>query len=146
MQINIQKRHLFLIFSVITLLAGIILVASYTQPIPNPGHGGDKVWISVAGTEMSLQDAIDQNKFGGAGAKPTISSLYTVYGYNAATSNLGIHDVCLSAGQMLYDSAGDQNTKGCKAYMNSTNGWIVQSIGLVNHNDITCFYYCLDWS
>jgi hypothetical protein len=41
---------------------------SYEDPIPNPGHGGDIVWVDttpgVSGGEMTLQDAIGAGLFG----------------------------------------------------------------------------------
>lgn len=61
MQINIEKRHVFLILSVLVLLSGVILASSYTF-IPNPGHGGDRVQVTLGGQEMTLQEAIDQGK------------------------------------------------------------------------------------
>jgi hypothetical protein len=36
----------------------------YSQPLPNPGHGGDTVWVDVFGNEMTLQDAISAGLFG----------------------------------------------------------------------------------
>ncbi|MFH1521529.1 MAG: thrombospondin type-1 domain-containing protein [archaeon] len=41
------------------LLIGIAI--AYTSSIPNPGHGGDIVWISVDSFEGTLQNAIDND-------------------------------------------------------------------------------------
>ncbi len=44
----------------------------YSQPLPNPGHGGDTVWVDVPGQgEMALQDAINAGLFPGPISCPT---------------------------------------------------------------------------
>lgn len=66
MQINIEKGNIFIILTAIVLVAGIIIVASYTQPIPNPGHGADTIWISnSSGAEKTLQQSIESGDFKG---------------------------------------------------------------------------------
>ena len=64
--INIEKKHLFLIIAISVFLAGTVLVISYDyeDPIRNPGHGADTVWIDIHGEEKTLQNAIDDNNFG----------------------------------------------------------------------------------
>lgn len=65
-EVNIKKKYAFTIISILVLMSiGVLVYAStYQQPIPNPGHGGDTVWINVSGTEMTLQDAINLRKLG----------------------------------------------------------------------------------
>jgi|GEM_PF-5526763 len=46
------------------VLFAVGLVFAYIQTIPNPGHGGDRIFIVVNGEELELQDAIDAGKFG----------------------------------------------------------------------------------
>lgn len=65
MQINIEKRHLGILAILIIIFAGIFVYA-YTS-VPNPGHGASSVVVTVNGSEMTLQQAIDQNKIGGGG-------------------------------------------------------------------------------
>ena len=58
---NIKNRNMYLVSAIFILLLGISIIVAYTQSIPNPGHGGDSVWVSVAGQEKTLQQAIDDN-------------------------------------------------------------------------------------
>jgi len=65
--LNIEKKYVFLIIGLFLILGAILLVYAYTySSIPNPGHGADRVWVNVSGSEMTLQDAIDQDRFGGS--------------------------------------------------------------------------------
>lgn len=49
---------MFLLIGILCVLTIIGFGMAYTQPLPNPGHGADTVWISVSGAEMTLQDYI----------------------------------------------------------------------------------------
>ena len=65
-EVNLEKKYFFGIIAVMLVLAGAIFAyASYSNPIPNPGHGADTVWVNVSGAEMNLQEAINQGKIGG---------------------------------------------------------------------------------
>jgi len=50
------------------------MVYSYTQPLPNPGHGGDAVLVSINGVEKTLQEALDDGSLAGAGGGSLPSS------------------------------------------------------------------------
>ena len=66
-EVNISKKYFFGIFATILAVVGLIVAYAanpYTNNNLNPGHGGDKVWVDVNGQEMTLQDAVDQNKIG----------------------------------------------------------------------------------
>jgi len=66
LEINLTNKWMYTSIVIAFLLILGIGVFAYTQSIPNPGHGANAVWISVPGFgEMTLQDAIDQNKLGG---------------------------------------------------------------------------------
>ncbi|MFH1587234.1 MAG: hypothetical protein ABID38_05230 [Candidatus Diapherotrites archaeon] len=62
MNINLKfekKPVLFLAALIIGLALIGLVIAQYTQDPPNPGHGGNTVWISIDGVEKTLQAAID---------------------------------------------------------------------------------------
>ncbi len=83
-----KSKHLFSNKTFYTLLALVMLagvsymVYSYVNPVPNPGHGADTVWIAVNNQEMTLQQAIDTGALGasspaGSGGfvcKPVVAS------------------------------------------------------------------------
>jgi len=57
-------------FVTLTTVAFTLNFAPYTYvgPLPNPGHGGDTVWVDVPSSgEMTLQDAITTGVIGGGG-------------------------------------------------------------------------------
>jgi len=65
MQINIQKRHLFIILALVVFLAGVILVfAANPTTKPNPGHYSQEVMVNIRGTDKTLQEAIDLGQLG----------------------------------------------------------------------------------
>ena len=49
--------------SLISILIFSVLVFAYIQAIPNPGHGGDRIFIAVNGNDTDLQSAIDSGEF-----------------------------------------------------------------------------------
>ena len=63
------NRKLFYTLLTVIMLAGIsYVVYSYNTPIPNPGHGGDMVLVSINGSEKTLQQAIDAGDFRSGGS------------------------------------------------------------------------------
>jgi len=52
-----KKRLIYLMPFLVILIVGIIF--SYSQQVPNPGHGGNELLVSVDGYTMTLQEAID---------------------------------------------------------------------------------------
>jgi hypothetical protein len=59
LNINISNKVGYILISLlfITLLVGAGY--AYTQAIPNPGHGGDTIWVTIGGVEKTLQQALD---------------------------------------------------------------------------------------
>lgn len=66
-KINFSNKTTYTFLTIFFLLVGGLLVYSYTNPIPNPGHGADTIWISINGSEKTLQQAVDAGNFAGAG-------------------------------------------------------------------------------
>jgi hypothetical protein len=70
MQINIEKRHLFLILAFLVGFLGVVFVIAYNPSISggNPavmGHSADELMVNVSGEIKGLQEAIDDGSFGG---------------------------------------------------------------------------------
>ena len=53
-----NKMFYTLILGGVFVFTVVSVFAAYSF-IPNPGHGGDVVWVSVGGNEMSVQEAIE---------------------------------------------------------------------------------------
>ena len=51
-------------FVFVFVLLSVGLVVGYSQNIPNPGHGGDDVFVFINGQELELQGAINSGQFG----------------------------------------------------------------------------------
>ncbi len=64
-KISIEKKYGYVIISLIVLIVIGVVVVAYTQPIPNPGHGGETgvLVTSVQGDEQFLQDSINREDF-----------------------------------------------------------------------------------
>jgi len=67
MKIEVDKKYFFTIAGAILLIVGIVGVLAYTKSIPDPGHGGNSVLISINDQEKTIQQAIDDGDFGGGG-------------------------------------------------------------------------------
>ena len=57
------NKWLYSLIAVGILLALGVGVYAYTSSIPNPGHGGDSVLISINGQEKTIQQAVDDGDF-----------------------------------------------------------------------------------
>lgn len=69
MQINIEKRHVFIISAILVLLAGIIIVIAVApawDTTKTVYHSASDVKVTIAGDDYSLQDAIDEGMLGGS--------------------------------------------------------------------------------
>ena len=75
---KISNKIIFIIISFALLVILGLSTSSYTAPVPNPGHGGDTILISVNGTEKTLQQAIDNGDFNegnqGSSGNPTTTT------------------------------------------------------------------------
>ncbi len=58
-EVSVDKKWAVGIIASLILLAGVIFVIAYDEPIPNPGHGGDTIWVDINDVEMTLQQALD---------------------------------------------------------------------------------------
>ena len=58
-----MKKSVFVSVIVISLILLTLVIATTYTSIPNPGHGGDDVYIFINNTEMTLQEAILNNTF-----------------------------------------------------------------------------------
>jgi len=58
--IQITNRAVYTFLAIFVIIALAVGVYAYTSSIPNPGHGADRIWVSVGDEEMTLQEAIDQ--------------------------------------------------------------------------------------
>jgi hypothetical protein len=86
LEIIIMEREWFLgsrrlFYTLLTLcclaLVSFVVVSQsfpYSGTIPNPGHGGDTVLVSVNGVEKSLQQAIDDGDFASSGGGSTTTT------------------------------------------------------------------------
>jgi hypothetical protein len=75
LEINMTNKWLYSLIAVCIVLALGVGVYAYTSSIPNPGHGGDSVLISINGQEKTIQQAIDDGDL--ASSTSEISSLKT---------------------------------------------------------------------
>lgn len=67
MQINVEikKRHLYLILALVVFLAGVmIVIAANPSSKPNPGHASNEVMVNINSVDKTLQQAIDDKDFG----------------------------------------------------------------------------------
>lgn len=62
LQVTLSNKWVYSLFFFILLFIGAGVYA-YTA-VPDPGHGADSVVVTVNGEELTLQQAIDQGKFG----------------------------------------------------------------------------------
>ena len=59
--VTVPEKAVYLLLAILLVCIVVIGVNAYTEDPPDPGHGGDTVWIKVNGQEKTLQDAIDDN-------------------------------------------------------------------------------------
>lgn len=99
--------YTFLLFCALTIISSVVVAVSYAQPGPDPGHKATEVWIQLAdGREMTLQDAISNEEFGGqevvqetrvimgtsqiSGLTPGKRYLVSVYGHAEDSAGISI--------------------------------------------------------
>ncbi|MDD5072090.1 MAG: hypothetical protein PHQ42_05165 [Patescibacteria group bacterium] len=101
-----------------------------------------EVGIGVTNPQATLEVGGSGIRLGGKTRNkwaPDINT-YTVK-VGDTNKNVGVHDVCLSAGMNFYDSVnqGGGGTEGCKIYKQG-NSWLVQIFDTGE-----CYIICLDW-
>ncbi len=82
--INFNKNFIYSLIIVSTLIFCLGLVYSYTNSLPNPGHGADTILVSVGDQEKTLQQAIDAGDLSGASGQCEL--ILTKYFEEAFTS------------------------------------------------------------
>lgn len=64
MQINIEKRHFYLLTAIFVFLVGVGFVVSYGGNQPTiMGHSGGEVMVNIGGVDKTLQQAINDGDF-----------------------------------------------------------------------------------
>jgi len=66
-QINIEKKHLFIIIIFLSLCTLALVIAGNPSTKPNPGHASNEVMVNISGVDKTLQDAIDDGSLGSGG-------------------------------------------------------------------------------
>ena len=64
-QINIEKKHLFILMIVLSLFTIALVIAVNPTTKPNPGHASNEVMINIGGADKTLQAVIDDGSLGG---------------------------------------------------------------------------------
>ena len=68
LEVNIKKKYFFTILASVLILVAIIGTVAYGTNNPSVfGHSAGEVEIDIGGDTYTLQEAITQNLFGGAG-------------------------------------------------------------------------------
>ncbi len=66
-EVKIEKRYAFMILGSLIVIAGLIGVIAYgTNNPPVFGHSAGELDVTIGGNTYTLQQAIDQNLFGGS--------------------------------------------------------------------------------
>lgn len=66
-EVKIEKRYAFMILGALIIIAGLIGVIAYgTNNPPVFGHSAGELDVTIGGNTYTLQQAIDQNLFGGS--------------------------------------------------------------------------------
>jgi hypothetical protein len=151
--INISNKAVYAI--VIFFILSIVSIGAYAYTtMPNPGHGGDSVVVTINSEEMTLQEAIDSGIIGGTGGiqigktnafTPVISggkSIWTSSGTNLGPgrncmASLASFDVIVPPPSLMV--GGFIQTGACR--YNSATGDIE---GKSWATPIICTYICTD--
>jgi hypothetical protein len=133
--INLTNAWLYSFIAIGVLLLLIVGIYAYTASIPDPGHGGDKVLITLPdGTETTLQQAITDNKIGGGATSFTFAKT----GYSSKF--IGKNRPCFS---FVYYFRGPCHNDEFVCYYNPTSGYVTGGI-TGGCGDTNCAYICFD--
>ena len=102
---GIGRKDCVVIAVIVVLFASSMGVRAYTNPVPNPGHGGDSIAVSVGGYEKTLQQAIDSDFFTNCYRKQeaqTTNDYEIMCGTNEVATGGGIY--LLGAAEKTFDS------------------------------------------
>lgn len=107
LRLTFSNKTAYTLLMVLFVLLGGLLVYSYTQPLPNPGHGGDTILISVNGMEKTLQQALNDGDLGGGG--PFDFELSNEMYFGCGTFNVtGVWHACFLV-NVKHDDQGDDS-------------------------------------
>ncbi len=157
--LNSNKTTYILSFLLVIIIITGIAVA-YTS-IPNPGHGGDRVWIRApSGEEMSLQQAIDDGVFtptliGGDGLSgKTVLDIDFTSGHYGGTAcaviENGLNDKLMCSGRNDYSQLGIGDSinrnkftevAGLEGIKSITSGRLSNCVIVGNENKTKCWGY-----
>ena len=137
--------YVFLFFFLVVLLAVGVYSTHYTS-VPNPGHGAHNIVVDVGGSEMSLQEAIDDGAFGGGGGGSFVESFYSVdCGGGGCTNsvNMGSHEFCTYSG--FYRDNGFY--RGCKM-TKPGDDWVLEIFLSSGSEGVSwsCYAMCFDYA
>lgn len=78
---TIEKKHFYVLLTILITIFGIVAVAAYqSQELPKDfGHSAEEVEVRIAGATKNLQQAIDEGSVSGAA---TLSCQTKIIGWN----------------------------------------------------------------
>ncbi len=105
--IKIQKKDLWLLAAIFVFLVGVgyVIAYTYSSPIPNPGHGGDNVFININGSNTDLQTAINNSDFAGCNITGTSYSRIIVHGHKGEEIIINVNGTVKSLQAAINDSS-----------------------------------------
>ncbi len=105
--IKIQKKDLWLLAAIFVFLVGVgyVIAYTYSSPIPNPGHGGDNVFININGSNTDLQTAINNSDFASCSITGSSYSLPIIHGHRGEEIIVNINGTIKSLQQAINDSS-----------------------------------------
>lgn len=102
-ELKITNKWLYAI-ALLSVLVSIATAARFTGPIPDPGHGGDRITVNISGSEKDLQQALDDGDFGSAvSAQMQVRSVGSAGCFSAGESHFC--DFNVVAGTVSCDSS-----------------------------------------
>lgn len=102
-----RRNKLVLIVLLVAMVCIGFAIASYTysQPIPNPGHGGDSVFININGNNTDLQTAINNNEFNSCSITGSSYSLPIIHGHRGEEVIVNVNGTIKTLQEAINDSS-----------------------------------------
>jgi len=157
--LNLPNKTLYLTISLFLILSITGAAIAYTNAIPNPGHGGDTVWItSPDGEEMTLQTAIDTGLFSsvvsgdGLGGRKVKEIEFTSGSSGGTTCVITIDNIVRCSGRNDYSQLGIGDVSNRADYMavgggtglsnvKNISGTRLNFCALLNDGTVQCWGY-----
>jgi len=86
-------------------LSFILALYSYTEQIPNPGHGADEVFININGKNIDLQTAIANGEFNSAFTGTGIYSENIIHGHSGEEIIINVNGEIKTFQQAINDGS-----------------------------------------